>query len=62
MTQEEKEYNILVLSNEKRIINKLSILFVEQKYHFELVRDPLTAIYKIISQNYDMILINFNFP
>ena len=37
MTYENKKYNILVVSNEKRIINKLSILFENSKYHFDVV-------------------------
>lgn len=59
MTQENKEYNILVVSNETRIINKLSILFDYPKYNFELVRDPISALNKIKFKNYDLILINF---
>lgn len=51
-------YNIIVLSNEKRIINKLSILFDSSKYTFTLVRDPLTAIKEIKSNKYDLIIIN----
>lgn len=62
MTQQNKEYNILVVSNETRIINKLSILFEDSKYKFELVRDPLSAINKIKFKNYDLIIINFTFP
>ena len=62
MTYENKEYNILVVSNEKRIVNKLSILFENSKYHFELVRDALSAINNINSKNYDLIMINFDFP
>lgn len=62
MTYENKKYNILVVSNEKRIINKLSILFENSKYHFELVRDALSAINNINSKNYDLIIINFDFP
>ena len=61
MTQQNKEYNILVVSNETRIINKLSILFEDSKYKFELVRDPLSAINKIKFKNYDLIIINFTF-
>lgn len=62
MTQQNKEYNILVVSNETRIINKLSILFEDSKYKFELVRNPLSAINKIKFKNYDLIIINFTFP
>lgn len=58
MTQENKEYNILIISNEKRIINKLSILFENSKYHFELIRDPLYALNMIKYKNYDLIIIN----
>lgn len=61
MTQENKKYNILVVSNETRIINKLSILFDNSKYKFELVRDPLSGIEKVKFKNYDLIIINFNF-
>lgn len=61
MTQENKEYNILVVSNETQIINKLSILFEYPKYNFELVRDPISAMNKIKFKNYDLILINFFF-
>lgn len=61
MTQENKEYNILVVSNETQIINKLSILFEYPKYRFELERDPMSAINKIKFKNYDLILINFIF-
>ena len=59
MTYENKKYNILVVSNEKRIINKLSILFENSKYHFELVRDALSAINNINSKNYDLIMIYY---
>lgn len=62
MTYENKEYNILVVSNEKRIVNKLSILFENSKYHFELVRDALSAINIINCKNYDLIIINYDFP
>lgn len=62
MTYENKKYDILILSNENKIINKLSILFEASKYNFELVRDPLTAINKIEFKNYDLIIINFTFP
>lgn len=61
MSQKNKKYNILVVSNESFIINKLSMPFDSNKYNFELVRDTLTAISKIQSINYDLILINFNF-
>lgn len=61
MTYENKKYNILVISNENKIINKLSVLFESSKYNFELVRDPLTAINKTESKNYDLIIINFTF-
>ena len=61
MTHENKEYNILVLSNEKKIINRLSILFEDKKYHFELTRDPLSYIDKIKNKNYDLCIINFTF-
>lgn len=61
MTQENKKYNILIISNEVRIINKLSILFETSKYIYELVRDPLTAINQIKFKNYDLIIINYNF-
>lgn len=61
MTHENKKYNILVVSNENKIINKLSVLFESSKYNFELVRDPLTAINKIEFKNYDLIIINFTF-
>lgn len=61
MTQENKKYNILVISNETHIINKLSILFDESKYTFELVRDPLSGIEKVKFKNYDLIIINFTF-
>lgn len=61
MTQENRKYNILVLSNELRIINKLSILFESSKYNFELSRDPLTAINQIKFKNYDLIIINYTF-
>ena len=61
MTQENKKYNILIVSNEVRIINKLSILFETSKYNFELVREPLTAINQIKFKNYDLIIINYTF-
>lgn len=61
MAQEDKKYNILIVSNEVRIINKLSILFETSKYIFELVRDPLAAMNEIKSKNYDLIIINYNF-
>lgn len=61
MNQENKEYNILVVSNETKIINKLAILFEYPKYHFNLIRDPLSAINEIKSKNYDLIIINFTF-
>lgn len=61
MTYENKKYNILVVSNEIKTINKLSVLFESSKYNFELVRDPLTAINKIEFKNYDLIIINFTF-
>lgn len=61
MTQEDKKYNILIVSNEVRIINKLSILFETSKYIFEVVRDPLAAMNEIKSKNYDLIIINYNF-
>lgn len=59
--QENKTYNILIVSNEKKIINKISILFESSKYKFELARDMLSAINKIKFNNYDIILINFSF-
>ena len=62
MTYENKKYNILVVSNEIKTINKLSILFESSKYNFELVRDPLSAINKVENKNYDLIIINFTFP
>ena len=52
MLQEDKKYNILVLSNEKRIINKLSIFFDNSKYNFELVRDPLSALILLFQMIY----------
>lgn len=61
MAQEDKKYNILIVSNEVRIINKLSILFETSEYSFELLRDPLAAINEIKSKNYDLIIINYNF-
>lgn len=61
MTHEDKKYNILVLSNEKKIVNKISILFESSKYKFELVRDPLSALKNIGFKNYDLIIINFTF-
>lgn len=61
MAQQNGEYNILVVSNETRIINKLSILFEDSKYKFELARDPLSAVNKIESKNYDLVIINFTF-
>lgn len=62
MTHENKKYNILVLSNEKKIINKLSILFESSKYNFELVTDPLSALNMLKCRNYDLIIINFTYP
>lgn len=61
MAKEDRKYNILIVSNEVRIINKLSILFETSKYIFELVRDPLTAINQIKVKNYDLIIINYDF-
>lgn len=61
MTQKDRKYNILIVSNEVRIINKLSILFETSKYSFELLRDPLLAINQIKFKNYDLIIINDTF-
>lgn len=56
-----KVYNILVVSYETKIINKLAILFEPSKYSFTLVRDPLLALEKIKNENFDIVLINFSF-
>ena len=56
-----KQYNILIISNEKILINKISILFETPKYNFELTHDPLSAIQLIKEKNYDLIIINFTF-
>lgn len=61
MTYKNKKYNILVVSNEIKIINRLSILFESSKYNFELVRDPLSAINNVENRNYDLIILNFTF-
>ena len=58
MTQEDKIYNILVISNETRIINKLSMLFDADSFHFELIKDPLVALSRINQDNYDLVIIN----
>ena len=54
-------YNVLVVSYETKIINKLAILFEPSKYSFTLVRDPLLALEKIRNENFDIVLINFSF-
>lgn len=56
-----KKYHILIISTEKKIINKLSILFETPKYNFELVSNPLSAIQMIRENNYHLIIINFTF-
>lgn len=61
MTRENKKYNILIVSNETKILNKLSILFECSKYEFQFVRDPLSALNLIKSKNYDLIIINSSF-
>lgn len=61
MVQKNKKYNILFMSDEKRMFNKLSILFENSKYTFELARDPLSTINKIKFKNYDLIIIDYNF-
>lgn len=45
-------YNVLVVSYETKIINKLAVLFEPSKYSFTLVRDPLTALEKIKNENF----------
>lgn len=60
--QKNKQYHILMVSNEINLINRLSIVFEVSKYSFELVRDPLSAIQKIKEKNYDLVIINFTFP
>ncbi len=55
-------YNIIVVSNENRIINKLSILFDNPKYQFTLIKDPLVALKKIKTKKYDLVIINSIFP
>ena len=55
-------YNIIVVSNENRIINKLSILFDNTKYQFTLIKDPLVALKKIKTKKYDLVIINSIFP
>lgn len=62
MTEKNTNYNILVISNEKNIINKLSVHFEDFIYNFELLREPLSGIENIKEKNYDLIIINFTFP
>lgn len=62
MAEVDKKYNILVLSNETKVINKLYMIFESSKYNFELTRNPLEAINKIKLENYDLVIINFIFP
>ena len=59
---EQKIYNILIISNETKIIKKLSILFEKSKYNFILAREPLTAIKKIKSKKFDLVLIDYIYP
>ncbi len=59
--QQNNQYHILMISNEKNLINKLSILFETPKYNFELVRDPLSGVQRIKENNYDLIIINYTF-
>lgn len=61
MAKENNNYRILMISNEKNLINKLSIVFESSKYTFELVREPLDGLRKVKEINYDLIIINFNF-
>ena len=51
-----------MVSNENRIINKLSILFDNTKYQFTLIKDPLVALKKIKTKKYDLVIINSIFP
>ena len=57
----EENYNVLILSNENKFINKLAILFENPKYNFDLARDPLTALSKIKNDKYDLIIVNKNY-
>ena len=58
MPQRNKKYNILILSNEVNIINRLSVFFEKSLYNFELVKDPLVVLNKVQNENYDLIIIN----
>ena len=62
MIKQNHQYNILLISNETTLINKISILFETPKYNFELIHNPLSAIQLIKEKNYDLIIINFTFP
>ena len=55
-------YNIIIISNENKIINKLSILFDSSKYNFNLFKDPLSALKEIKTKKYDLVIINSIFP
>ena len=61
MAKENNNYRILMISNEKNLINKLSIVFESSKYTFELVREPLEGLRKVREINYDLVIINFDF-
>ncbi len=60
-TYQNRVYNVLVVSYEYKIINKLAVLFEPSKYSFTLIRDPLSALEKIKNENFDIVLINFSF-
>lgn len=51
-------YNIIIISNENKIINKLSILFDDSKYNFVLFKDPLSALKEIKTKKYDLVIVN----
>lgn len=53
--------NILIISNETKIINKLSVVLDNSTYEFELSKDPLESLYKIRKNNYNLIIINNTF-
>ena len=58
MLQDNKIYNILILSNEIKVLNRLSIFFDASTHNFELVQDPLSALSKIKNDNYDLIIVD----
>ena len=56
------EYHIAVLSNEKKIINRLSSVFEKVKYTFILYNDPLKMFKDIGTKKFDAAIINYIFP